>query len=96
VNEPVEKTTTEKLQKPLEDLFTELNHYGNEDEVVTAITNFVTGQHRTLQQNFFRTIDAVINNCANAPHDLRNEASVTWCAKVKGMDGDTLYYFPIV
>jgi len=94
--EVIAETTTEKIQKSLESLFTELGYMGNEEEVLTAITNYVVVQYRTHQQNFFRTINRVIHAYATAPSDLRNEASVKWCQKVQEMDDVNGCYFPFV
>lgn len=96
MNDVREKTTTEKIEDAMASLFVELNHYGNDTECVTAITSYVTRQHRTLQQNFVRTVNAFIHSYAKATSDGRNDASVKWCQKIREIDNTDGCYFPFV
>lgn len=42
--------------------------------------------HRTLQQNFIRSLVGFIDQMKDMPTDLRNEASVKWCQEVSKID----------
>jgi len=48
--------------------------------------------HRTLQQGIIRLLAAFISHVAEHDFDLRNEAAIKWCKKVKEIDR----YFPLI
>ena len=55
---------------------------GNMDKPVAGMIEYLKSAHRTSQQDFWRTIQAVIMEYAKYDHDLRNEASVEFCKAV--------------
>lgn len=60
-----------------------LNTMASDDERLAQAFVLALGMnHPTQQQSFWRVMRAVIARYANAPHDLRNEASVVWCRRV--------------
>jgi len=78
-----------KTKKITKELIQELNIMGNDREVIEAIFDVVTHSHRTLQQNFFRTLQGVIQKYGELEDyntDPRNEAAHKWCKKVKDID----------
>lgn len=65
---------------------------GNND-YSQAILNKLNNEHRTIIQNFFRTLQFTITEYSKTEHsDLRNEASVEWCKEVAKIDT----YLPFV
>jgi hypothetical protein len=73
----------EKIAEAVESLCSLLNTYTQETEMkATVFVRCLCGQHRSLQQAFWRLMREVIARYANEHHDLRNEASVQWCKRV--------------
>lgn len=71
-----------EIQKAVNTIFKALNH-GNDDQVADAVFKAVAGEHRTLQQNFFRMLQQFMVRYGNeAGCDLRNEASVAWARQM--------------
>jgi len=69
-----------EIKKIFRELFNELNHLGNENNVTDALNEVLGEQHRTLQQNYFRyivlpSIQTFANKQDRHLTDLRNEAS---------------------
>lgn len=69
-----------EIKKIFSELFNELNHMGNENNVRDALNEVLGEQHRTLQQNFFRyvivpSIETFAEKQDKQLTDLRNEAS---------------------
>ena len=71
---------TNEIIQILDNLFDELNHMGNEENVIDALNTVLSKQHRTLQQNFFRYV--IVPSIKNFEekyqqerYDLRNQAS---------------------
>lgn len=60
-----------------------LNIMGREKQVVEGMVVALRKTHRTLQQNFWRAIMAVIKEYAEFNHDLRNEGAVELCKYIK-------------
>lgn len=50
--------------------------------VAEAMFEEMQRTHRTLQQNFIRSLAGFITRMTKMDTDLRNEASVAWCKKV--------------
>ncbi len=81
-----ERTERESMRKIVDQLFNEINNFSYEKHV-KYFFDAITHQHRTLQQSFWRTIVEVAKKYAELDkdgwYDLRNEASVKMCAKLK-------------
>ena len=64
-----------------------LNTLGSEKAVIDAFVGEVLNEHRTVQQGMGRLVCALIEGWAAAyesgRYDLRNEATVTWAAKLE-------------
>lgn len=58
----------------------------SEDILATAMLDAANHTHRTLQQNFFRTLILFIQKMKDMPTDARNEASVEWCKQASKIE----------
>jgi len=54
----------------------------NDKILLTVLREKVPRMHKTLQQNFWRTINSLALSYSIVPYDLRNEASVKYCQKI--------------
>lgn len=57
-----------------------------EADLAEAMFNAMRETHRTLQQNFIRSLVLFFQKMKDMPTDLRNEASVEWCKKVSEIE----------
>lgn len=85
------------IRAAVKSLADELNSMGNSDQAFAQDVVFdeLNRQHRTLQQNFWRSIAGVISKLASVSpsyFDGRNEASVKWAKEVAKIQT----YFPFV
>jgi len=88
----------DKIKQIFNDLFSELNHMGNEDNVRQALGEVLKEQHRTLQQLYFRhvivpSIDAFAQKKDHNFTDLRNEASCELAHKLRPLVKDSCLPF---
>ena len=91
----------EKGQKSGVELTASLNTMSYEKEVINGFVDAVTSQHRTIQQSSMRAIYALIMKWAemeeNNQYDLRNEATVKFCKKLKDtFNEENGIYLPFV
>jgi len=80
--------TKDNAKIATKNLIASLNRLGFEDEGVKGIVEALKGEHRTLQQSFWRAIIAAAGEYQNFNHDLRNEASVKACGKITEAVGE--------
>lgn len=59
-----------------------VNVMGSDKQVAEGILEAIKGSHRTLQQNYWRVMIAVIKGYAETNSDLRNEGAVNFCKDV--------------
>jgi len=69
---------TKEQEKFIKD-FIDLARSESEKDIAATILDLLDREHRTHQQNFWRTMQQVMMGYADARHDARNEASVKWC-----------------
>ena len=70
-----------------EDITRELRGYGsNATERAEMLANAIRKEHRTHQANIVRNLLTVLINLSEAPTDLRNQAAIDACSKVKELD----------
>lgn len=79
--------TTEELNSREEaaakELFQLVNYCGGDRRLAIAISKKLLNEHRTLQQNFIRTVQMVVEEYAQkATTDLRNEDAKAWADTV--------------
>lgn len=91
----------EKGKNVASELSSVLNSMTYEEEVIKGFVEGITLQHRTLQQSSMRAILVLISEWAkmeeNKRYDLRNEATVKMCKKIKDfLDKEDLTYLPFV
>lgn len=87
----MEKRTATETTKELID---HLNRFDT-DEVAKEIFAVVSSSHRTLQANFFRAIQTVVNEYAKTEYfDPRNEKAVEYCKLVSESTKDS--YIPFI
>jgi hypothetical protein len=55
---------------------------GKPEVLAEAMFDAMRYTHRTIQQDFFRSLVLFIGKMKDMPTDLRNEACVEWCKKV--------------
>ncbi len=81
-----ERDECESMRKIVDSLTNEINNFSYEKHVDNFF-DAITHQHRTLQQSFWRMMIQVIKKYAELDkdgwYDLRNEASVKTCVKLK-------------
>lgn len=71
------------------ELFRLINYVGNDLILAKEFTEFLKNEHRTLQANFIRMIQYILNEYArNEYTDLRNEAAVAFSKKVAEATAD--------
>jgi hypothetical protein len=91
--EEMDAKKVKEIKQIFNDLFSELNHMGNEGNVQDALKEVLGEQHRTLQQNFFRyvvvpAILAFADKHSKGLTDLRNEASCELADKLRSIVKD--------
>lgn len=78
----VKYPTKEDCRKVFAEVMEALNTFSDE-QVANAFYEELVNSHRTLQQNFWRSVAHMIKEYAkNEYYDLRNEDSVNWCKKM--------------
>lgn len=95
---PEGKTQKEFAKEAVEMLLDNLNIMGSDKPIVEGILEALQMNHRTLQQNFWRAMVAVMKQYAEFRHDLRNEGAVEFCNAVKKMieDNPKTEYLPFI
>lgn len=72
------------ISETIDQLFQELN--GNHREVATELVAHLRTEHRTLQQSFWRVVQAVACEYQRFDSDLRNESAVAFAKEVAGIN----------
>ena len=85
-------TNKETAKKAMETLINCSNVMGSDKDVAEAISEALKGEHRTLQQAFFRSFVMAMGDYKNSRSDARNEASVKFAKVVS--EGEN--YFPFI
>ena len=67
---------------------------GKEIEVAEVMAEVVMSDHRTLQQNFCKSLQRFVDTYSSATHDLRNEASVEWAKEA--VKANENHYLPTI
>lgn len=85
--------TNEEIVKRNEALSEEMmklvNFMTNDTELALTLNEFISKDHRTLQQNFWRTIQILAREYAKTNKDrtdLRNEASVSFAQAITDLE----------
>jgi len=77
-----------------------LNSMTYDDEAIKGFVDSLTHTHRTLQQASMRAIMALIMAWAEMDEkgccDLRNEATVKFCSKIKALALEDNTYLPFI
>lgn len=77
------KKLQSEIKVAIDNIFTNLNYYGNQDEIADAIIHSITSQHRTLQQDFWRVMVGVIAGYGELEYcDGRNQGAVDLCKRI--------------
>ena len=76
----------EKIKEIVESLFKEINVMGKEEEVSSLLNQYVSRQHRTLQQSFIRVIQQFFTQYSTNDYDPRNEGAVKLAEKISKME----------
>lgn len=79
----------DRVKKAMQELLNSVNVMGHEKEIATGMFEALAHEHRTIQQNFFRTFAQAMDKYylfGEQYHDARNEASVEWAKKAAGID----------
>jgi len=86
--------THEELKQKIENVFDELDTCLNYDDkqVAEIFKDKLVRTHRTLQQNFWRTVYNIALSYKDTNHDPRNEDSVRFCKKIAELE-DTYFSF---
>ena len=75
--------TRKNIGAALDTIFNELNCYSNQDNLADILISNITGQHRTLQQDFWRVMTGVITGYGELAYaDGRNEGAVNMCKQI--------------
>jgi hypothetical protein len=85
--------TDQKVE--LQDALSIILNRGNSSEateMAECLLETLRLEHRTLQQNFWRVMQCLMTRYAEAPSDLRNEASVEWTRKASEVEA----FFPYI
>ena len=72
---------TTKVTEAMKVLMNQCNLMGSTTDIEQAMVNVIVGDHRTIQQSFWRVMTKVISSYAEASSDDRNKASVEMCVK---------------
>jgi hypothetical protein len=86
--------TQEELKDKINQVFDDLDMCLNYDdkEVAEIFKLKLARTHRTLQQNFWRTIHAIALHYKDMGYDLRNEDSIKFCKMIAEL-GDIYFAF---
>lgn len=83
----MEQTLEQENKEVIENFFRQLNIMSNDRRMAQQVTEHLSREHRTLQQNFFRVIKQVIETYGESQgpafSDLRNEGSKKWAETVR-------------
>jgi hypothetical protein len=86
-SEDYKQEAHEKGEQVAKDLSNALNSMSYDKEVIRGFVDKLTSEHRTLQQSSMRAISSLIMRWAEMEekgyYDLRNEATVKFCKRVK-------------
>ena len=87
--------------KEIGDMLTKaLNSMSYDKEVIKGFVDSITHSHRTLQQSSMRAVMALILAWAemdeNGHSDMRNEATLKFCSKVKKLALEDNTYLPFI
>ncbi len=80
------------VKEAMDNLIREMNVMGGEEDMVQGMTESLQGQHRTLQQTFFRVFAESMKEYESTGTDLRNAAAVNYAKEINKID----YHFPFV
>lgn len=58
----------------------------NHKQFAKDLAESFMGEHRTLQQGVVKVLAEFISEVSTFPTDLRNEAAVEWCKKVREIE----------
>ena len=86
VEEPVISPVNAEVRRCVNSIIRQLNYMGCEGEVAKAVVEELRVSHRTLQQNWWKMVQAVAKEYAGFEHDLRNEDAVRFAKKVSEVD----------
>jgi len=93
-----EKSIEDENSEVIEAFLQRLNYMGNDTRMVSQIYDHLFREHRTIQQNFFRVMKAVIERYGEfqgpAYADGRNQNAKEWALKVREAGRDV--YLPYV
>ncbi len=84
-----------KNEAVAEEIMRLVNIMGNEEDLGKILGDTVAGDHRTLQQSFWRTFQIAASRYADLMDghtDLRNEASVEFTKNIR----DKSFYLPYI
>jgi hypothetical protein len=86
-NNQRDETVFDKVKEAMDELFKVMNIMGNNTPVKDAVKASIQGEHRTLQQAFFRNIivgsvEAFADMDEEGRTDLRNKASCECATKL--------------
>ena len=70
-------------EEHIKELFRLLNYMGNDEKYAEQLAEIVKKEHKTLQQNFIRTMKLVIAELSKIENtDARNKEGIDWCKEV--------------
>lgn len=90
-----EQQSRENIKSAMETLMREANKMGNERNMARAMFESMSGEHRTIQQSFMKSLAGALSQYAEFGeryHDARNEAAVKWASEVSKIES----YFPFI
>ena len=85
-------TRNEAVKKAMKELMNELNVLGGETDMAAGLTEALQGEHRTIQQSFFRVFAESMKEYANTGTDMRNAAAVEYAKEINKID----FHFPYI
>ena len=91
----LEEEFLEEVQKHTVELVDYVNSHST-DRVAEGMWRGVSHSHRTLQQNFWRTILKVAEKYSQNRFDDRNEASVKFCERLTQLVKDEHIHLPFI
>ena len=80
------------VKEAMDELIRTMNVMGGEEDMVQGMTESLQGQHRTLQQTFFRVFSESMKEYKDTGSDLRNAAAVNYAKEINKID----YHFPYI
>jgi hypothetical protein len=92
------KSVEERNKEVVDEVFKLLNYMCNDKDLTKEFLDHLAREHRTLQQNFFRMLQILIENHAENSFDDRNAASVNWAKKVKDLrdENGNSFFMPFI